>query len=518
MKSVIYARVSSREQAREGFSIPAQIKLLKSYAETKDIKIMKEFVDIETAKKTGRTNFGEMLKFLKKDPSINLLLVEKTDRLYRNIRDWVTLDEIMDEYNLEVHFVKENFILSPNSKSMEKFMHGIKVLMAKNYIDNLSDEIKKGMKEKVLQGGYPHKPPVGYFNKPESREIEVDDEKADYVKRIFEMYATGSYSLAAIRKKCLDDGFVIQPSRSKVSKSSIERILKNEFYIGLFNWKGQKYRGNHKPIISRELFDAVQDKLSSHNRTKEVKHEFVYSGLLTCAHCGCSITAGIQKKKYIYYHCTNFKKNCQPVYVREEILDEQFNNIIQSLSFDEEITNWIGMALKESFEDEKKFHRIAITDLRAKYDKIQARIENIYLDKLDGKITNEFWTQKDTLWREEQKQIQIKMEKHEKADASYMLTGIRTIELTQKASLQYSRLSTEKKRKFLNILLLNSRLDGETLIPEYRQPFDIIAQIGNLKGEKLLETSSISPHLSNWWRWRDLNPRPKWYPQEPLQA
>ena len=153
----------------------------------------------------------KMLKFLKENPSVKLLLVEKTDRLYRNIKDWVILDDVMDLYNIEVHFVKENFILSPNSKSMEKFMHGIKVLMAKNYIDNLSDEIKKGMKEKVLQGGYPHKAPVGYFNKKESKEIK---EKIESTKKllqskfgqIFEIRGIGKSELAKmISTSCIGD-------------------------------------------------------------------------------------------------------------------------------------------------------------------------------------------------------------------------------------------------------------------------------------------------------------------------
>lgn len=505
MKSVIYARVSSREQAREGFSIPAQIKLLKSYAETKDIKIMKEFVDIETAKITGRTNFGEMLKFLKKDPSINILLVEKTDRLYRNIRDWVTLDEIMDEYNLEVHFVKENFILSPNSKSMEKFMHGIKVLMAKNYIDNLSDEIKKGMKEKVLQGGYPHKAPIGYVNNLQTREIDIDQEKADYVRRLFELYATGSYSLKTLQTKCMNDGFCLWPSQPKIAISSLEYILKNEFYIGIFNWKGVNYKGKHTPLVSRELFDAVQKQFESHNKPKEVKRDFTYAGLLVCAKCGCSITSEIKKNKYIYYHCTNFHGNCKPVFVREEILDEQFEAALNLFRFDGDIVDWIKAALKSSLEDESKFHKQSITKLQSQYKMLQARIEKIYIDNLDGKISEEFWKEKDSLWRGQQQDILKKIEAHNNADENYMETGINTIELFRKATHQYSEKTTEEKRKFLKILLSNSKLEGEKLILEYRKPFDLIGKLNDLGDENLIEISSISPEKIKWLRRLDSN-------------
>ena len=145
---VIYARVSSKEQEREGFSIPAQLKLLRGYAKKKGFEIVEEYSDAETAKKAGRTNYNAMLAFLKANTEIRTVLVEKTDRLYRNFKDYVTLED----YDLEVHLVKEGSIISKNSKSHDKFIHGIKVFMAKNYIDNLSEEISKGLKEAVEEG------------------------------------------------------------------------------------------------------------------------------------------------------------------------------------------------------------------------------------------------------------------------------------------------------------------------------------------------------------------------------
>ena len=185
------ARVSSKEQEKEGFSRgdtnpvarlagivsiglllvwgprivglkrdPRQLKLLKEYAAAQGFSVAQEYVDVETAKQTGRTAFGEMVAYLKAHPSIRVMLVEKTDRLYRNLKDWVTVDEL----DVEIHFPKEGVVLSRESRSSEKFMHGIKVLMAKNYIDNLSEEARKGMQEKAEQGIWPTKSPLGYRN------------------------------------------------------------------------------------------------------------------------------------------------------------------------------------------------------------------------------------------------------------------------------------------------------------------------------------------------------------------
>jgi site-specific DNA recombinase len=112
---VLYARVSSKEQEREGFSVSAQLHLLRNYASSNNLTVSREFIDVETAKQTGRSGFNEMVQILKKAPARRILLVEKTDRLYRNIKDWVTLDDMQPE----IHFVKENVVLSAGSRSSE---------------------------------------------------------------------------------------------------------------------------------------------------------------------------------------------------------------------------------------------------------------------------------------------------------------------------------------------------------------------------------------------------------------
>src|SRR5215510_12566934 len=126
-----------------------------------------------------------------------ILLVEKTDPLYRNLKDWVTLDEL----DLEIHLVKEGVILSRGSRSSEKFMHGIKVLMAKNYIDNLSEEARKGMQEKAEQGIWPTKTPLGYRNitGPDGKKIIATDPAiAPLIGKLFEWYGTGQYALKEV--------------------------------------------------------------------------------------------------------------------------------------------------------------------------------------------------------------------------------------------------------------------------------------------------------------------------------
>src|SRR3954453_23689162 len=197
--AIVYARVSSKDQEREGFSIPAQLDLLRSYAACRQLKIAEEFVDVETAKQAGRASFGRMVTFARKHGGRLIVLVEKTDRLYRNLRDWVTNDEL----DAEIHLVKENVVLSPESRSHEKFMHGIKVLMAKNYVENLGEETKKGMAAKAKQGMWPSFAPPGYRNVlgPDGkRTIAPDPDAAPVITHLFDRFSRGDVSIKTLAR------------------------------------------------------------------------------------------------------------------------------------------------------------------------------------------------------------------------------------------------------------------------------------------------------------------------------
>jgi len=495
MKAVLYARVSSKEQ-EEGFSIPAQLKLLKEYARENRLRIVEEFIDAETAKKAGRTKFNEMVKYFKEHTDIKIVLCEKTDRLYRNFKDYCTIDDL----NLEIHLVKENEILNKYSKSHQKFIHGIKVLMAKNYIDNLSEEIRKGMNEKVNQGYYPSLAPLGYCNSiklingDKVKIIEIDDQTSPTVKKLFELYATGSYSLKDIAEYANKEG-LRNKKGNKFVKCTIHKMLKNPIYIGYFRWNNILYKGKHSPIVSKELFDAVQSAFNRHNRPKNpIKHKFAFSGLLTCGKCRCAITSEIKKGKYVYYHCTGYKGKCGNKAIREEVLIEKFGEIVKKVQIDSNILNWLKEALKESHKDEKKYHNSQIDNLQKQYAKYTNRLGRVYEDKLDGIITKEFFEEKYKLWTKEQQDIFALIEKHKNANANYYEQGIKILELTQKLYSVYFQKNPKEKGQLVNLLLSNCTLNDGNLCPTYKKPFNLLVE---------------EPSRILWWRRRDSNSRPK---------
>ena len=471
-KAVLYARVSSKEQEREGFSIPAQLKLLSDYARNQGFQIVREFVDVETAKAAGRSQFEELVTFLRAHHEVNQILVEKTDRLYRNFKDYVTLEDL----NRVVHLVKEQEVLSQSSRSHTKFIHGIKVLMAKNYIDNLSEEVKKGQLEKAQQGGYPAKAPLGYRNNTQTGLVEVESEKAQFVVRMFDLAAQGHSSCKRIRDHIVKEGLAYHSPKVKLSLSHVKRMLRNPFYTGSFLWNGVLYKGKHSPLISSALFDQVQQAMDNRQKPKYRKHTFAFGGLLVCGKCGCLVTAEIKKGRYVYYHCTKSKTPCDEIYYREEDLALQVDTIVQGITIDPSIRDWLITALKESHQDESSYHQEALGGLQAELKTIKNRLDQLYVDKLDGKVPEGFWLDKSRQWEADQTRIVSQIQAHQVADHRYFEDGFKLLELASKAYQLYSKQPPEQKNKFLRILLSNCTPQGGTLHPTYKKPFDILAR------------------------------------------
>jgi site-specific DNA recombinase len=332
-EAVLYARVSTPDQQREGYSIPAQVKLLEDYAALNGIVIASSHVDVETARKSGRTAFGNMLRYLKRYREVRIILVEKTDRLYRNLKDWAVIDDL----GVEVHFVKENVVMSEGCRSSEKFVHGIKVLMAKAYVDNLSEETRKGMLEKAQQGLWPSVAPTGYLNivDPHGRKIIAPDPVlGPLVSRLFDWFSTGSYSLKAVTIKARADGLIYRKSGKPIGVSTVHHILRNRLYSGAFDWVHETYEGVHEPLTSPELWQEVQNILDgrSHTNVRSAVPEFLFRGLIKCGHCSCAVVAQEKKGKYIYYRCSGYKGKCPERFVRQEVLEDYFLDIFRQLA------------------------------------------------------------------------------------------------------------------------------------------------------------------------------------------
>ena len=482
--AVLYARVSTAEQEREGFSIPAQVELLRNYAQQQGIDILEEFIDIESAAKAGRTAFGQMMQFVAQR-ECRAILVEKTDRLYRNIKDWVQIDEL----GVDIHFVKENVVVGPQSRSADKFLHGIKVLMAKNYVDNLGEEVRKGMLEKARQGHWPSVAPIGYVNSPVTRRIEPDPERAPLVAKLFEWYATGEYSLKALTAKAAAASLTNRTSGKPLVRAKIHQLLQNPIYCGDFQWLDRMYQGQHQPLISRSLFKAVQDAFEAANHPRHTKRHHAFAGLVTCGRCGCAYTAEIKKGQYIYYHCTGYRGACGNTYVREEELARLLGNAVQQIRMPTGLAERAVAALHESQGDKEKFVRTTTMRLQQQQLLIRAKLDRAYDDRLSGRISDELWNTKSAELESELQRVRGEMASNERASRDYEATGVQILELAQGAYSLYVTQNPHDQAKLIKTLLSNCTFDCGSLTATYVKPFDLFAK-GAENGDWLLRLDS----------------------------
>lgn len=484
MKAIIYTRVSSREQEETGYSLDAQVKLLKDYASKNRFEAIKVFRISESASgRQIRKTFNEMLEYANKH-KISAILCEKIDRLTRNIKDAaIVSDWIAEDEARQVHFVKENFILSKNTKAHENLVWDMKVAISRFYTNNLSEEVKKGQKEKLAQGWLPAKPPLGYKTIGEKghKTHIFDEEKAPFIRKAFELYATGNYSLNELVKVVYREGLRSRRG-GKVDRSRIHKMLSDPFYYGKNRWNGQISDGEHDPLISKDLFDEVQKYLTRKIGSPQYKKHYpVFKAKIKCEECEATITWEIQKGHWYGHHSPYEKyKNCtKKLYIRQEKVEEQLFPYFDKVApTNERVLKVLEKALKESHTDEIKYYQVQRDGLNAQFERIQRRLEAIYEDKIDGKITPEFYERKFKEYSEEKENILNKLNKINDTNVQYYEAGYAIHELALKAKeiYQSEKATTEERRLLLSYVFSNLTLNGAKIRGNYTLAFEFLAE------------------------------------------
>jgi len=465
----------------------------------KGFQVAEVFTDVETAKRAGRTSFGKMVAFLRQHRECRTILVEKTDRLYRNLTDYVILDEFPD---LEIHFVKENFVLRQDSRSSEKFVHGIKVLMAKNYVDNLREETQKGMMEKARQGIWPSFAPIGYLNVVRSdgkKAIEVDPVRGPLVAMLFEKYAAGDMSLSEVARLARESGLSPRGRSTLYGKASIQQILRNPIYRGDVVWSGKTFQGIHEPLVSRELWNTAQDTLEGRRLQsgRRRKHNYPFARLIVCGHCGGLMT-GQMHRRHIYYHCSGHFGKCPEPYLRQDKLDSAFSDVMRALDIDSDVLEWVkeGVALRSRKRDE--YRRSELARLRGEHDRSKRLYMAMYEDKLAGRVPDWMFTEKAAEYQASLVDIEARIKRLEADAPPDLAKAVSIFEHSQEIARQFSTRSDAEKNKVLHELVLNAFWKHGNLAVRFHQPFDMIADASTAWEKKKVVGLSPNDLFSIW--------------------
>ena len=474
-KALLYVRVSSKEQ-ENGYSLDAQEKLGLEYAKKNELDIEKIYRGSESAWKTDRKSFNQMIDFAKRR-RIKHIIFDITDRMTRNTFDMVKIDRLVKEHDVSIHFSRLNKIFNRHAKPDEIFMLDIEVAMAKKYSNDISLKSRIGLQEKVEQGGYITKAPLGYKNNTINHTIEPDPDKAPYVKKAFELMSTGNYSINMIVDELYNMGLRSNRSNGKYVKSRVHIMLQNPLYSGWIRRNGKLYKGNHEPIISKELFDRVQN-LFGKKPPVSKRQPFAFSNLLQCKICGCRIIPALYKKqKYLYYHCTMSKgKHENAPYLTEEKLDKMFEKTINDISLSKKKFDWLKEALKQSSDNSTECAENTLNRLENEKKALKDRLSRLYDDKLDKKISESFWKEKKAEYDFKLLETENRITETSNNSAYNFDEGITALELAKGLISRYKNSEMRKKGELLKIVSLNHTFDGENLSPIYKKPFDILAE------------------------------------------
>ncbi len=338
-----------------------------------------------------------------------------------------------------------------------------------------SERVTHAMQAKAKKGIYPSLAPVGYLNDPVKRTIIVDQERAPIIRELFEKYADTDISLLELARWAKKRGLGTRKGNA-MGKSAIHKVLTNPIYHGGIRWGGVIAQRIHEPIVSKYVFNRVQEKLHGRGH-RGSKHVFPFRGLLVCGYCGCQITASLVKGKYVYYHCTKGKGKCPQAYIRQERLSILFSSVVDSVQIPEDVAAMLIEEIRRGEQKRQASLQARLVSLKKEVEGIEHTRSKAYFDKLNGVLEEARWKKLDQQWSKQAQELEEEIGRIEGALHTVAEDGAQeAFELLKRASELYSQQRPAEQARALRILLSNCTLKGERVEPNYRKPFDLVAE------------------------------------------
>ena len=353
MKYFVYCRKSTESEERQALSIESQkAEIAHNTHGSTDVQIVAVLEEAKSAKAPGRPVFDSMLQRIEAGEAGGIVCWHP-DRLARNSMDGGRIIYLLDRGVLKnLRFSTFSF----ENNSQGKFMLSIIFGYSKYYVDNLSENVKRGLRARVNRGWAPARAPIGYLNAPDGT-VTTDPLRFRLVSRLWSLMLTGTVSVRRLWRTAVDDWGLTTPKHKRlggkaISVSGVYRILTNPIYAGVIDWNGKRYPGKHEPMISLEQFDQVQAILGRPGKPRQKHHSFTFVGMLRCGECNHRITAQNTTNRhgttYTYYRCTKRdpRLKCTQSYIRAEELDAQIARFLKEITVPQKVRGWLGRALQ----------------------------------------------------------------------------------------------------------------------------------------------------------------------------
>lgn len=410
-----------------------------------------------------------MLKLLRQGKAQGVV-IHKIDRSARNLKDWADLGEMIDK-GIEVHFANESLDLNSRSGRLSA---DIQAVVAADYIRNLREEAKKGIYGRLKQGFYPLRAPLGYQDNGAGKAKTIDPIKGPLVRLAFELYASTKFSIPTLGEEMYRRG-LRNHTGGTVSRSGISKMFNNPFYVGIVRIKktDQTFQGNHEPLISKALFDRVQDILTGRFNRRTQKHQFLFRRLVNCKGCGYSLIGEAQKGA-TYYRCHT--KECPTTGIREESLSATITQELKKLEFTAHEKAYLLNRIAHLKAKWIKDKETQLGNLGVKREQVTERLTRLTDAYLDQAIDRQVFDERHASLLFERRAIEDQIADFERNGVTIPDQLQKFIELAGDACSLYQTAMDEKKRRLLKIVTSNFSVHEKTIDFAFAVPFATIAR------------------------------------------
>lgn len=416
-KAVLYLRVSSAAQTKtatdidkDGNSIATQREYGLQKASDLNAEVVEEFVEpgVSAQTITKRKAFRNMLTYLKENPGIDYVIIYAHSRAFRNFTDAAITRRSLEEMGIKLISVREDFGEGVYADAMEAFTDIM------NQVQNQlsGEDIKLKMRNKAKNGGTIGKAKLGYLNIRKDvdgylvNSIALDPERAPLVKEAFELYATGEYTLEQLCEEMDDRGLRTKPTPKRpsapLSRSYIHRFLKDLYYTGVVTYEGEIFAGRHEPIITKELFDRVQEVMAdrSGSGTKERTHLHYLRGLMRCINCAkqgkesrliFTESVGRRGDRHQYYFCVERqqRRTCDLPFLPVWLVEERMIDVLDQVTITDDFSRDVTEHVDDALANEQSSLQIARQQLERELANVISQEERLVDMIADGLLTKE---------------------------------------------------------------------------------------------------------------------------------
>ena len=463
-----YIRVSTARQGEQGVSLEQQRDAITRYAQHNHMEVAQVFEERETAARVGRPVFTQMIRQLKAGKARGVL-IHKIDRSARNLKDWADLGEMIDR-GVEVHFANEGLDLNSRGGRLSA---DIQAVVAADFIRNLREETKKGFYGRLKQGILPMPAPLGYRNIGSGKPKEPDPQAAPLVRHLFELYSTGTANFHGLVKEADRIGLRGR-SGKKVTLNGLTTLLNNPFYTGLIQIKasGQSFAGAHEPLISKALFERVQNVLQGKSNTRTNRHDFLFRRRLGCKGCGYTLI-GETHKGFVYYRCQ--VRECPTTAIREEAAEKSFIDAFLDLHLTPKEHLYCWQEVSQLRAGRQKQTERAVNGLKLSLGQIDDRLSRITDTYIDRLIDKDAFEQRKTALLAERLQVAQSLASWESGKRNAADELLEILERANTACSAYKTGIVPEKREMVDSITSNRMLNGKSLEISLNSPFDLIA-------------------------------------------